>query len=424
MSDYREPARRPQQGPRRPQQGPRRPQQGTRRPPQGTRRRRKKSNSGFVAFLAVVALVAVGAGVLFYALKNRGQGDATVATPAVPPAAVATEATPAPVTAENTPAAAAANGTSPSNVDLSALLGSEDAVITGLSQEQLVQVKDLSINENLPSEWMNVLLLGSDARTKEESSRTDTMIICSININTGEVKLTSLMRDTAIDFTNLGQYNGTYRLNAANFFGGPKLVMQTLNERLNLNIQYYAMVDFTTFSIVAEKLGGIEIDVSEAEMEQINKNAAQQYSLAKKAGIDESELEATNVLLEQSGQNVHLNGRQVVAYARIRKLDSDSQRTERQRKVLVALLGKIRQLNPTQMVEIGTTLFQYVSTNIDMKTAITVATKVLGSDMSEVPQLRLPEKDTYVQDTREGQAMLYDTNWDANAAAIYSFIYE
>ena len=424
MSDYREPARRPQQGPRRPQQGPRRPQQGTRRPPQGTRRRRKKSNSGFVAFLAVVALVAVGAGVLFYALKNRGQGDATVATPAGPPAAVATEATPAPVTAENAPAAAAANGTSPSNVDLSALLGSEDAVITGLSQEQLVQVKDLSINKNLPSEWMNVLLLGSDARTKEESSRTDTMIICSININTGEVKLTSLMRDTAIDFTNLGQYNGTYRLNAANFFGGPKLVMQTLNERLNLNIQYYAMVDFTTFSIVAEKLGGIEIDVSEAEMEQINKNAAQQYSLAKKAGIDESELEATNVLLEQSGQNVHLNGRQVVAYARIRKLDSDSQRTERQRKVLVALLGKIRQLNPTQMVESGTTLFQYVSTNIDMNTAITVATKVLGSDMSEVPQLRLPEKDTYVQDTREGQAMLYDTNWDTNAAAIYSFIYE
>ena len=50
--------------------------------------------------------------------------------------------------------------------------------------------------------------------------------------------------------------------------------------------------------------------------------------------------------------------------------------------------------------------------------------KVLGSDMSEVPQLRLPEKDTYVQDTRDGQAMLYDTNWDVNAAAIYSFIYE
>ena len=121
---------------------------------------------------------------------------------------------------------------------------------------------------------------------------------------------------------------------------------------------------------------------------------------------------------------MHLNGRQVVAYARIRKLDSDSQRTERQRKVLVALLGKIRQLNPTQMVEIGATLFQYVSTNIDMNDAITVATKVLGSDMSEVPQLRLPEKDTYVQDTRDGQAMLYDTNWDANAAAIYSFIYE
>ena len=173
MSDYREPARRPQQGPRRPQQGARRPQQGTRRPPQGARRRRKKSNAGFVAFLVVIALVAVAAGVLVYALQNRGQGDATVATPAVTPAALATEVTPAPADTENTPAAAA-DSASPSNSDLSALLGSEDAVITGLSQEQMVQVTDLSINENLPSEWMNVLLLGSDARTKEESSRTDT----------------------------------------------------------------------------------------------------------------------------------------------------------------------------------------------------------------------------------------------------------
>lgn len=423
MSDYREPTRRPQQGPRRPQQGAHRPPQGSRRPPQGARRRRKKSNAGFVAFLAVIALVAVAAGVLVYALKNRGQSDATVASANAAPTAVAVEATAEPVASANDPAATT-DGAAPSNEDLSAMLGSEDAVITGLSKEQMVQVTDLSINESLPAEWMNVLLLGSDARSKEESSRTDTMIICSINTTTGQVKLTSMMRDTAIEFTDLGQYNGTYRLNAANFFGGPELIMKTLNERLNLNIQYYAMVDFTTFSIVAEKLGGIEIDVSEAEMEQINKNAAQQYNIAKKAGIDESELEATNVLLEQSGQNVHLNGRQVVAYARIRKLDSDSQRTERQRKVLIALLGKIRELNATQMVEIGTTLFQYVSTNIDMNTAITVATKVLGSDMSEVPQLRLPEKDTYVQETRDGQAMLYDTNWDANAAAIYSFIYE
>ena len=75
MSDYREPARRPQQGPRRPQQGLRRPQQGTRRPPQGTRRRRKKSNAGFVAFLAVIALVAVGAGRnLWTVADGRGAG--------------------------------------------------------------------------------------------------------------------------------------------------------------------------------------------------------------------------------------------------------------------------------------------------------------------------------------------------------------
>ena len=106
---------------------------------------------------------------------------------------------------------------------------------------------------------MNILLLGSDARTENESCRTDTMIICSINTRSGEVKLTSILRDVAVEFNNIGQYNGTYRLNAANYFGGPQLGMKTINECFGMNIQYYAMVDFTSFAIIAEKLGGVDI---------------------------------------------------------------------------------------------------------------------------------------------------------------------
>ena len=78
---------------------------------------------------------------------------------------------------------------------------------------------------------------GVDQRTKDESCRSDTMIICSINTQTAEVKLASLMRDIAVDYDDLGAHNGTYRLNAANYFGGPELAMKTINELLGLNIQ-------------------------------------------------------------------------------------------------------------------------------------------------------------------------------------------
>lgn len=98
-----------------------------------------------------------------------------------------------------------------------------------------------------------------------------------------------------------------------------------------MNIEYYVMVDFTSFSIIAQKLGGIDITISEAEMNEINKNAWQQYKLAYKAGIDESELAETNELLATYGENTHLNGRQTLAFARIRKIDSDFSRAERQR---------------------------------------------------------------------------------------------
>ena len=153
---------------------------------------------------------------------------------------------------------------------LSALLGDEDAALDPLPEDQRVQVDDLSINTTLPEEWLNILLMGSDERTLSESSRTDTMIICSINQSTKEVKLTSIMRDTAVKYDDLGEHNGTYRINAANYFGGPEFAMKTVNECFGMNIQYYAMVNFFGFQRIAEALGGIDVDISEAEMNEIN----------------------------------------------------------------------------------------------------------------------------------------------------------
>src|SRR5699024_2167500 len=105
----------------------------------------------------------------------------------------------------------------------------------------------------------------------------------------------SLMRDIAVDYDDLGAHNGTYRLNAANYFGGPELAMKTINELLGLNIQNYVLVNFTGFTQIVEALGGIEMDITEAERDQINLNAMSQYSIAQAYDWDESNLESTNV---------------------------------------------------------------------------------------------------------------------------------
>ena len=247
----------------------------------------------------------------------------------------------------------------------------------------MVQVSDLSVNTSLSPEWQNILLLGIDQRVRGESCRSDTMIICSINTETAEVKLTSLMRDMAVDFTDLGTNNGTYRLNAANYFGGPELAMKTINQLLGMNIEKYVMVNFTGFTQICEALGGIEMDITEAEMNEINKNAYNQFQIAKENGWDESNLTGTNEYLYEYGENVHLNGRQALAYARIRKIDSDWERTNRQRKVLVAMMDKMRGTNAMQLLQLGMTLQQYLETNMTLEEIINIADKVLNSGPGE-----------------------------------------
>jgi anionic cell wall polymer biosynthesis LytR-Cps2A-Psr (LCP) family protein len=129
------------------------------------------------------------------------------------------------------------------------------------------------------------------------------------------------------------------------------------------------------------------------------------------------------VLLETYGDHTHLNGRQTLAYARIRKIDSDISRAERQRKVLIALMDKLKQRNAQDIMSMAFTLSGYVSTNLSVDQIISAATTVLNSNLAEVEQFRLPINDSYVQETRNEQSMLYDTDWNANTQELYNFIY-
>ncbi len=348
--------------------------------------------------------------------------DATVEVPEET-SAEATDDTTAEVT-EDTSAEATddSSGDSDESTSLAELLGEDDSDLSGVDSVEVTGLDDLSVNEDLPEEWLNVLLLGSDERTLTENARTDSMIICSINLTTGEVKLTSIMRDLAEEYDDIGEYNGTYRINAANFFGGEELAMKVVNECFDMNIENYVRVNFYGFQQIAQMLGGIEMDITEEEMEEINYRIYEQAKAAYEEGIDESNL--PNEYLETYGENTHLDGRQTLAYARIRKLDGgDYERTNRQRKVLVALLDKVKELSTSEMLSLANEALPYVTTNMAADTILAVALKVVQNGIEDVESLRLPVTGTYTQETRDGQDMLYDCDWDANASELYYFIY-
>ena len=399
----------------------RRPSPGDRRPParKPPRRRRRGGGRAFV-LLAVLAVILVA--VVLLALKPGSEIPQPIVTPASTDPVVTVTLAPS---TDDGDSDATQTATEPpaQYTSISQMLGDTSYQVEGLAADQMVHVDDLSIKEGLSEDWLNVLLLGTDERTLQESARTDAMMICSINTRTGQVKLTSIMRDLAVEFTDIGDYNGTYRINAANYFGGPSYAMKTINRLFDMNIQYYVMINFFGFGKIAQQLGGVEVDISEAEMNKINEDIVKQFKMAYKAGVTDFDPEQR--YLEEYGENIHLNGNQTLAYARIRHLEGgDYMRTTRQQIVLKKLLEKAKKMGIIDLTVLAGQMFEQVKTNMSLEDIFTVAAIVLNNGLDDVDTLRLPIAKTYKEEVRNEEGMLYDCDFATNAVKLYNFIYE
>ncbi|MGI6174082.1 MAG: LCP family protein [Christensenellales bacterium] len=374
------------------------------RPSASSRRRRKKQATGrFYAFVALVAVVILAAIFVPKMLRSRGADN--------PPAA------------QNEVQNRVPDDTAPDDSSeiksISDLIESDDE-LAPLEGSQKVQTSaDLSVNTSLPSTWHNILLLGTDSRNKNKVSRTDTMMIASINEKDGRIKLISIMRDMIVDIPGHGQN----KMNACVYFGGPELLMQVLNEKLHMNITEYAMVNFYSFQHVIDAIGGIELDITQEEMERLNTVLGEN---AKASGMAQEDWKRAEAELKTFGANTHLNGMQALGYARIRHIDSDYQRTKRQRDVLNAVLKKAKTMNLTvkDILGLAQDVYGYIDTNIPINSAITLASSVLSNGVGEIEQARMPAKNTAKSETRGGKAALWDVDYEANARVLYTYIYE
>lgn len=264
---------------------------------------------------------------------------------------------------------------------------------------------DLHLANDLPTSPINILLLGVDA-ANYDAQRSDTMMVVSIGGET--VKLTSIQRDTLVNIEG----HGMQKINAAYAYGGAELAMRTVNDAFDLNVMHYVVVDFAAVVRLVDALGGIEVDITEAEMQQINRNVVKSWSQLGSLGYRADELAAY-------GANTHLDGLQALGYARIRKIDSDFKRTSRQRTVIEAMLKKLREniWNPAVLGRFLAAGLSAVESDLNPAALISLGEKALLS--GGIEQFRLPADGTYTDD---GSALTI-TNRNRNIDLLREFIY-
>lgn len=236
-------------------------------------------------------------------------------------------------------------------------------------------------------EWQTFLLIGTDTRKDEpDAGRSDTMMVCAVNLARTEVKLISLARDMWVDIS--GDKYGYNKLNAAHRYGGPQLLMDTLNELFSLDLQEYVSINFYGLVDIVDAMGGVDVEISKAEASTINKNV----------GIDFPHAEAPRV----SEGTAHLNGVQALTFSRIRKLDNDFGRTGRQRRLLTAMLQKVKNCSPGELYTLASTCLEHTSTNISLDRMLSLGGPLLRRGLEDFGELSLPSPGNYRNVTKDG----------------------
>lgn len=204
---------------------------------------------------------------------------------------------------------------------------------------------------------MNVLLLGVDDTNGE--TRSDTMILLSLNKETQKIYLVSFYRDSYAYFQDENGVDHFGKINSAYKLGGGELSIKTVEKLFKIKIDHFVSVNFETFTNVINALGGIDIDVEQYEADYIRKTSRYKDM--------------------PYGKNVHLSGEEALVYARIRKCDADSDisRTRRQRKVIDALISKTKSASVSQLVGLADKLLPYVVTDYSKKEIISTGTEAI-----------------------------------------------
>lgn len=224
------------------------------------------------------------------------------------------------------------------------------------------------------SRVLNILLIGEDTRGDEivdEGFRADSAIVASVNQDTGKIILTSILRDTYVyyEVEEGNKESGKFsKINEAMSYGGLDCYIRAVENNYKINIDNYVLVNFESFKTIIDTLGGVDIEVTSAEIKEINNHQSRYGNVTIKKSFE-----------GKSGL-VHLNGEQALAYCRIRYIDSDGERANRQKRVLSTLFEKAQSSSTLKSVEVVTKLLPYVKTGAKKQEVINLATYALKNN--------------------------------------------
>ncbi|HOD02464.1 MAG TPA: LCP family protein [Clostridiales bacterium] len=247
----------------------------------------------------------------------------------------------------------------------------------------------------------NILLIGVDSRQENINTRSDTMMLISLNSAKKELVLTSFMRDLYVKIPD----NGHNRLNSANVFGGPQLLMDTIEVNYNIDIDNYMLVTFDVFRKLIDGIGGVYADITKEEADYMHGSYV-------------------NLPHIKAGDNIRLNGKEALWYCRIRKLDSDFHRTERQKEIVKSIISQVLKTSPVKLYGLAEEMASLIKTDLTKDEILLLArfipTLYMGFDIKSIT---VPADDTWYYASRYGMSVIV-ADENKNAKYLETEIYK
>ena len=297
-----------------------------------------------------------------------------------------------------------------SDVSIAPVSDSDLANVSASEQYSHDNVSDALMNN---SNVLNIMLFGEDNPGGAQFGRTDTMILLTVDNNSKQLKLTSFMRDLWVNIPNYGME----RLNTAYALGGAPRAVAAIEANFGIQIDRYAIVNYESFVNIIDILGGLEIELTDEEIDYINwqtwKNgqADTRYEIQAQPGV------------------VRLLGRQALWHARNRGENGicsgdDFERTRRQRTVLTTLLDQFKDASLTQVVSIVNQVGPYITTDLSYSEITVLVANALTYLKYDMVQFRLPEDGEYLPYTTSGGAsVLVIEDWATARADLTEFVF-
>ncbi len=254
----------------------------------------------------------------------------------------------------------------------------------------------------------NILLLGVDNREGETGfQRADTMMLISIDNLHRKIKFTSFLRDSYVEIPG----RGMNKLNAASSLGGIQLTIDTIEYNYKVKINKYMEVDFKAFTAIIDALGGVDVPVTAREAAYLN-STWYKWTLT------------GNRIYFESGDAVHMDGEHALMFSRIRKLDSDIQRTRRQRLVVNAIRQKAENAKPSDLAKAAWEILPYLRTDMGgIKTSNLAIGALLLYRHYEILQTTAPRGDTWTNQSIPSIGSVLSFDVDQNATILKNYIY-